>query len=79
MPKGDDPTVDIRRFQSGNSDRIREVNETAMATTPEYVPDAPDADLRDVQRHYLDSGGEFLVGTIGSTIVGMGAYSTPNE
>jgi ribosomal protein S18 acetylase RimI-like enzyme len=72
-------SIDIRRFQSGDGTRIRKLNETAMATTPEYVPDAPDEDLRDVKQHYLDSGGEFLVGSADDTIIGMGAYSTPNE
>ncbi|RYJ13585.1 GNAT family N-acetyltransferase [Halogeometricum borinquense] len=71
--------VEIRRFQSGDSERIRELNQVAMATTPEYEPDLPDKDLRDVQSNYLDSGGEFLVGIVNGTIVGMGAYTTPNE
>lgn len=78
MAREDGTTVDIRRFRSGDGERVRELNETAMATTPEFVPDAPDEDLRDVQRQYLDGGGEFLVGTAGGTIVGMGAYATPD-
>lgn len=71
--------VKIRRFQSGDGERIRELNDIAMAPTPEYEPDIPDKDLRDVQSNYLDKGGEFLVGIVDSTIVGMGAYATPNE
>ena len=73
------PRIDIRRFQSGDSERIRELNQVAMATTPEYVPEAPDEDLQAVHRHYLDDGGEFLVGTVDGTNVAMGAYATPSE
>lgn len=50
-----------------------------MATTPEYVPEAPDEDLRAVRRHYLDDGGEFLVGEVDGAIVAMGAFAPPSE
>ncbi|PSQ47486.1 N-acetyltransferase [Halobacteriales archaeon SW_7_65_23] len=71
--------VEIRRFQSKDGERIRELNEIAMATTPEFEPDVPDKDLRDVQSNYLGSGREFLVAIVDGTIVGMGAYTTPDE
>ncbi|KAA9396550.1 GNAT family N-acetyltransferase [Haloarcula sp. CBA1130] len=72
-------STDVRRFQSGDGERIRELNDVAMATTPEYEPEIPDKDLRDVQTNYLDNDGEFLVGVVEGTIVGMGAYATPSE
>jgi GNAT superfamily N-acetyltransferase len=50
-----------------------------MATTPEYVPEVPDEDLQAVQHHYLDDGGEFIVGIVGDTIVATGAYAAPSE
>ncbi|MFC7058706.1 GNAT family N-acetyltransferase [Halovenus salina] len=78
MSEGHDST-EIRRFQPGDGDRIRELNDVAMATTPEYEPAIPDEDLRDVQANYLDGDGEFLVAVVDGTIVGMGAYATPNE
>jgi GNAT superfamily N-acetyltransferase len=71
--------IDIRRFQPGDGERIRALNELAMATTPEYVPEAPDEDLQAIQQSYLADGGEFLVGTVGDTIVATGAYVAPNE
>lgn len=71
--------LEIRRVHAGDTPRIRELNEVAMATTPEYVPEAPDEDLQAVQRYYLDQGGEFLVGSVEGTVVAMGAYSTPSE
>jgi ribosomal protein S18 acetylase RimI-like enzyme len=55
-------TLTVRRARPADSERIRELNELAMAETPEWVPEAPDADLADVQTHYHDAGGEFLVG-----------------
>lgn len=64
----------VRRFQPDDAERVRDLNERAMAETPEYVPDAPDADLRDVQGHYLDGDGEFLVSTCEGTVVATGAF-----
>lgn len=79
MSEEDGIHIDIRRFQSGDGDRIRELNELAMATTPEYVPEVPDEDLQTIQSHYLNDGGEFLVGTIDGTVVATCAYAIPNE
>jgi len=73
------PHIDIRRFQPGDGERIRELNELAMATTPEYVPEAPDEDLQAVQDHYLDDGDEFIIGIVDENIVATGAYVSPNE
>lgn len=69
----------IRRFQPGDGARIREVSESAMARTPEYVPGIPDQDLQAIDEYYLDGDGEFLVGVVDDTIVATGAYTTPNE
>lgn len=73
-PSPVDDDLTIRRFEPGDGERVRELAESAMADTPEYVPDAPDADLRDVEGHYLDRGGEFLVGLADGDLVGTGAY-----
>ncbi|MBX0285505.1 GNAT family N-acetyltransferase [Haloarcula salinisoli] len=70
---------DIRRFQPGDGERVREVHDRAMRGTPEYLPDLPDEDLEAIEDHYLDAAGEFLVGHDGETIVAMGAYTTPDE
>lgn len=66
----------IRRYRPGDGERVRELNRVAMAETPEWVPDAPDEDLLDVRGHYLDAGGEFLVGETAEVgrIVATGAY-----
>ena len=68
-------TLTVRRARPADSERIRELNELAMSETPEWVPDAPDADLRDVQTHYVDAGGEFLVGVREGRILATAAYN----
>ncbi|QPV62090.1 GNAT family N-acetyltransferase [Halosimplex litoreum] len=62
MPESTDLT--IRRYRAGDGERVRELNREAMAETPEWVVDAPDTDLDDVRDHYLEAGGEFLVGEV---------------
>jgi len=66
--------LSIRRFEPADCEAVRELNERAMTTTPEWVPDAPDEDLQDVERHYLDTGGEFLVDVRDGEIVAMAAF-----
>ena len=50
-----------------------------MADTPEYLPEAPDEDLHAIESQYLTEEAEFLVGVVNDTVVGMGAYSTPEQ
>lgn len=67
--------LSVRRYESGDRERVRELAREAMVDTPEFVPGAPDPDLADVTGHYLEAGGEFLVGTVdGEGIVAIGAY-----
>jgi len=67
-------TLTVRRARPADGERIRELNELAMAETPEWVPGAPDADLRDLQAHYFDAGGEFVVGVRDGRVVATAAY-----
>lgn len=65
----------IHRAEAGDSERVRELNQVAMADTPEWVEDAPDEDLADLRSHYLDAeGSEFLVGVVDGAVVATGAY-----
>jgi ribosomal protein S18 acetylase RimI-like enzyme len=79
MSNRNETCITIRRFQSGDGDRIRELNAAAMSTTPEWIPEMPDSDLDSIQDHYLTEGSEFLVGTVDGRIVAMGAYTSPDE
>lgn len=69
--------LEIRRFEPGDGEAVRALNETAMARTPEWIPWAPDDDLEDVPGHYLDEG-EFLVGVSVGEIVATAAYEPLN-
>jgi len=66
------PALTVRHVRPGDGPAVRDLNERAMAETPEWVPDAPDADLERLPDSYAD--GEFLVGTVGGEIVATGAY-----
>lgn len=72
----------LRRYRSGDHERVRELHVAALEATVGYVEDVPDeleADLRDVEAHYLDTGGEFLVGERGVKIVAMGGFRPRKE
>jgi GNAT superfamily N-acetyltransferase len=72
----DDPGVTdltIRRYQPGDAERLRALHEAAMRDADAYDPDVPDDDLDAIEATYFDSGGEFLVGTVGGDVVAMGA------
>ena len=78
--------VTIRPYETG--DPVEAVHERALRDAGGYVdpdefPDGvdPDADLRDVETHYLDAGGAFLVAEVeaaetreSATVVGTGAF-----
>ena len=78
MTEENEAHVDIRRFQPGDGEEIRELNEAALATISEDMPDLPDEDLHDIQHHY-DKNGELLVGIANGDIVAMGAFNTAVE
>lgn len=73
---------------SGSVDEPLRLRQVIQADTPAVValhhaaldaaganagPGEWDSDLEDIHSHYLDSGGEFVVGTLGGIIVAMGA------
>lgn len=64
----------VRRFQSEDGPRIRELNEDALRAAGDYVEGVPEPDLRDVPGTYLTAGSEFLVGLVEGEIVATGAY-----
>lgn len=82
--------ISIRQFEPG--DPVAEIHERALRDAggyvdPDELPDGfdPDADLRDVEAHYLDAGGVFLVAErqdvtgSGHTVVGTGALARMND
>lgn len=83
------PEVSIRPYESG--DPVVEIHERALREAGGYVePDEfpdhidPDADLRDVEGFYLDTGGIFLVAEVSAgasddRVVGTAASSRMND
>lgn len=70
--------LEIRRIRPDEDARVRELNRTAMAETPEWIDDGPEPDLQDVEGTYLVDGSEFLVGVHEGRIVATGAYTPPH-
>ncbi|WP_265111936.1 GNAT family N-acetyltransferase [Halosolutus halophilus] len=64
----------VRRYRPGDVERVRELHEAAMRDVGAYVEGGPDEDLENITESYLDTGGEFLVGTIDDRLVAMGAF-----
>jgi ribosomal protein S18 acetylase RimI-like enzyme len=70
----------LRRYQTQDNQAIKELHyagivQMAEAEPPILHPDDPfiDADIDDIENHYLNNGGDFLVGTENGEIVAMGA------
>jgi ribosomal protein S18 acetylase RimI-like enzyme len=66
--------LSIRRFRPDDRERVLELHEEALRDADAYAEGAPDPDLQDVQSHYLDAGGELLVGETDGQIVAIGAF-----
>lgn len=73
--------VSVRRFRPDDADRVWAVHEAALRASPlEFVADAPaDADLREIERRYLDAGGEFLVGVVDGGVVATGGFQRAGD
>lgn len=66
----------LRRYEPRDADPVWRVHEAALRASPiPFVDDAPaDEPLRDVEAHYLEAGGEFLVGTVDGEVVAVGGF-----
>ena len=63
----------IRRYQPSDHDAVCELHKTALLAPGAFSTSAGDPDLYQIEAVYLDSGGEFLVGTLQDRVVAMGA------
>lgn len=69
--------LDIRRYAPSDHHRVLELHEEALRATGVYIEDVPaevEADLRNIEGTYLETGGEFLVGVHAGKIVAMGGF-----
>ena len=67
-------SLSLRRYRPADRDRVLGLHERAMCDVGAYVEGVPEPDLADVEATYLESGGEFLVGTVDGEVVAMGAF-----
>lgn len=76
--------LELRRFDPADADAVWDVHEAALRASPlAFVEEAAvDDDILEIESHYLDAGGEFLVGELDSSeseesdaeIVAIGGY-----
>ena len=64
----------IRQYQSSDHDAVWSLHNRALLAIHAHAGNGPwDDDLHHIERAYLGSGGEFLVGTWDGQMVAMGA------
>ncbi len=63
----------VRRYESGDRDAVWELHLAGLAGSGAEAGDEHFADLRDIPRLYLETGGEFLLGFVKERLVAMGA------
>ena len=66
-------SLHLRRYEPGDRDAVWELHLAALARSGAEAGEEYFADLRDVERLYLEAGGEFLLGFIEGRLVAMGA------
>jgi GNAT superfamily N-acetyltransferase len=71
----------IRRYKPQDIPRIHELHILALRSIPNLIiPDGPiDEDLRDIDKGYVNNGGDFLVVEDEGKIIGMGALRRKDE
>ncbi len=68
-------TLHIRRYQSSDHDTVVHLHRLALEQLGAFLNNpAYQQDLLDIEKSYLNSGGEFLVGELDGEIVAMGAF-----
>lgn len=70
----------IRRYRPEDHDAVWELHNVALHQVGAHAGNGPwDDDLHDIERVYIDAGGEFLVGELDGRIVAMGAIRPLGE
>jgi GNAT superfamily N-acetyltransferase len=69
-----DNKLKIREFNNSDLDQVLYLHKKAMEEINAFKGDGPwDNDLKNIEKHYKDNNGMFLVGLINNKIVTMGA------
>lgn len=66
--------IQFRQFRSSDLPAVKNVHELALKAIDMYSTGHWNDDLDDIAKNYLDSGGDFVVGTLDGHIVAIGAF-----
>lgn len=73
-------SLSIRRFEPTDADRLWTIHEEALRESGiEFIEDKADEDFTKIPERYLETGGEFLVGTLGVETVAMGGFKPESD
>jgi GNAT superfamily N-acetyltransferase len=70
----------FRTYQPADFDPVMKLHKLALLHANAYTGEGPwDDDLHNIENHYLNNGGWFVVGELHGAIVAMGAFRKINE
>ena len=69
----------IRQYKPSDKDPVWELHRLALEPTGAMLPGKWNDDFNDIQKNYINNGGDFLVGTLDNRIVCMGALKKKSE
>jgi ribosomal protein S18 acetylase RimI-like enzyme len=75
------PQMKIRRYKKPDQTQVWNLHILALQSVPDlvYAGGSWETDLQDIEKSYLDNGGEFLVAELNGEILGMGAFRKISE
>ena len=73
--------IQVRRYEKPDHEQVWNLHILALKSVPglEYAGGSWESDLQDIEKSYLDNGGEFLVAEFNGEIIGMGAFRKVSE
>ena len=68
--------IEFRRYEKPDQEQVWNLHILALKSVSDYlyVSGPWEADLQDIEKNYIDNGGEFLVAVIHGEIIAMGAF-----
>ncbi len=70
----------IRRYTESDFESVWRLHNEALLSTGAHLGNGPwDEDLRNIEKTYIETGGEFLVGDIDGEMAAMGALKKTSE